>query len=418
MTQIRRVFCLALAALALLCGASATRAADPIKIGFSIEQTGPLAAVGKTGLLAFQIWAENVNKKGGLLGRPVQLVFYDDQGNPSNVPGIYTKLIDIDKVDLLISSYGTNLVAPAMPIVMQKNRLFFGLFALGVNSEFHYPKYFSMLVFGPDPKPTFSKGWFDIALKQNPKPETVALVTADAEFGRNALDGARDNIKKLGLKTVYDRAYPPTTVDYTPIIRAVQATNPDLVYVASYLPDTVGILRAVNEIGLTTKMFGGAPVGTPTASLRTQMGPLLNGLVVGELWEPTETMNFPGVWDFLKQYQAKAPAEGIDPLGYFLPPFAYAEMQILGDAITAVGSLDEEKLAQYMHGHSFKTVVGDISFGADGEWTEPRNLFVQYHGIKGNDIDQFRDDSRITILYPSQYKSGDVIWPYNKAREQ
>ena len=416
MMHIRRAFCIAIAALPLLWSGDLARAAEPIKIGFSIEQTGPLAAVGKTGLLAFQIWAENINKKGGLLGRPVELVFYDDQGNPANVPGIYTKLIEIDKVDLLISSYGTNLVAPAMPIVMQKNRLFFGLFALGVNAEFHYPKYFSMLVFGPDPKPTFSKGWFDIALKQNPKPETVALVTADAEFGRNALDGARENIKNLGLKAVYDRAYPPTTVDYTPIIRAVQAVSPDLVYVASYLPDTVGILRAVKETGLTTKMFGGALVGTPTATLRSQMGPLLNGLVVGELWEPTETMNFPGIWDFLKQYQAKAPGEGIDPLGYFLPPFAYAEVQILGDAITAVGSLDEEKLAQYMHGHPFKTVVGDISFGADGEWTEPRNLFVQYHGIKGNDLDQFRDDSRITILYPSQYKSGDVIWPYNKAR--
>jgi len=416
MTHIPRVVCFAIAALALLLGTTVARAADPIRIGFSIELTGPLAAVGKTGLLAFQIWAEDVNKKGGLLGRKVELVYYDDQGNPSNVPGIYTKLIEIDKVDLLISSYGTNLVAPAMPIVMQKNRLFFGLFALGVNEPFHYPKYFSMLVFGPDPKPTFSKGWFDIALKQNPKPETVALVTADAEFGRNALDGARENIKKLGLKTVYDRAYPPTTVDYTPIIRAVQAANPDLVYVASYLPDTVGILRAVAETGLTTKMFGGALVGTPTASLRSQMGPLLNGLVVGELWEPTETMNFPGIWDFLKQYQAKAPAEGIDPLGYFLPPFAYGEMQILGDAINAVGSLDEEKLAQYMHSHSFKTVVGEISFNPDGEWTEPRNLFVQYHGIKGNDLDQFRDDSRITILYPSQYKSGEVVWPYNKAR--
>ena len=401
MTRIGRAFCIGIAALALLSGVTAARAADPIKIGFSIELTGPLAAVGKT----------------GLLGRQVQLVFYDDQGNPSNVPGIYTKLIEIDKVDLLISSYGTNLVAPAMPIVMQKNRLFFGLFALGVNSEFHYPKYFSMLVFGPDPKPTFSKGWFDIAIAQNPKPQTVALVTADAEFGRNALDGARDNIKKLGLKTVYDRAYPPTTVDYTPIVRAVQAASADLVYVASYLPDTVGILRAVNETGLTTNMFGGALVGTPTASLRTQMGPLLNGLVVGELWEPTETMNFPGIWDFLKQYQAKAPGEGIDALGYFLPPFAYGEMQILGDAITAVGSLDEEKLAQYMHGHAFKTVVGDISFGPDGEWTEPRSVFVQYHGIKGNDLDQFRDDSRITILYPSQYKSGEVVWPYNKARD-
>src|SRR5580704_11766749 len=212
MTHLKRALCaLATAALgsAALLSAGARAEEKPITIGFSIEQTGGLAAVGKTGLLAFQIWAENVNKKGGLLGRPVKLVFYDDQSNPANVPGIYTKLIDIDKVDLLISSYATNLVAPAMPIVMQKNRLFFGLFALGINVEFHYPKYFSMLVFGPDPKPMFSKGWFDLAMAQAPKPKTIALVTADAEFGRNALDGARENVKKAGLKTVYDRAYPP-----------------------------------------------------------------------------------------------------------------------------------------------------------------------------------------------------------------
>src|SRR5271155_1949783 len=204
----------AIASLILLLLILPARAADqpPITIGFSIEQTGGLAAVGKTGLLAFQIWAEDINKKGGLLGRPVKLVFYDDQSNPANVPGIYTKLIEIDKVDLLISSYATNLIAPAMPIVIQKNRMFFGLFGLAVNSEFHYSKYFSMLVFGPDPKPTFSKGWFEIAMAQDPKPKTVALVTADAEFGRNALDGARQNVKAAGLTTIYDRAYPPSTV--------------------------------------------------------------------------------------------------------------------------------------------------------------------------------------------------------------
>src|SRR5947208_3581629 len=196
--------------------AAPARAAEPITIGLGMALTGGLAAVGKSGLLAMQIWAENVNAKGGLLGRPVKLVYYDDQSNPATVPGIYTKLIDVDKVDLVISGYATNMVAPAMPIVMQHNRLFFGLFSLGINVEFHYPKYFSMLVFGPDPKPAFSKGWFDIALAQNPKPQTIALVTADAEFGRNALDGARENVKKIGLKTVYDRAYPPTTVDYTP----------------------------------------------------------------------------------------------------------------------------------------------------------------------------------------------------------
>jgi branched-chain amino acid transport system substrate-binding protein len=406
----------ALAAVVPLLFAQA-QAAEPITIGLSMALTGGLAAVGKSGLLAMQIWAENTNAKGGLLGRPVKLIYYDDQSNPATVPGIYTKLIDIDKVDLLISGYATNMAAPAMPVVIQKNRLFFGLFSLGINEPFHYPKYFSMLVFGPDPKPTFSKGWFEIAMAQNPKPQTVALVTADAEFGRNALDGARENVKKLGLKTVYDRAYPPTTVDYTPIIRAVQATNPDIVYVASYPPDTVGLMRAINEIGLKTNMFGGALVGTPSAAVRTQLGSLLNGVVVVELWEPTETMNFPGIWEFLKQYQAKAPAEGVDPLGYFLPPYAYSEMQILGDAIATVGSLDEDKLAEYMHSHTFKTIVGDISFGPDGEWAEPRPLFVQYHGIKDNSLDQFRDDSHITILYPDKYKSGNVAWPYAEARK-
>lgn len=407
------------AVVGLIVAVSGARAEDkpPITIGFSMEQTGGLAAVGRTGLLAFQIWAEEINKKGGLLGRPVKLVFYDDQSNPANVPGIYTKLTDIDKVDLLVSSYATNLVAPAMPIVMQKNRLFFGLFALGINVEFHYPKYFSMLVFGPDPKPTFSKGFFDVAMAQNPKPKTVALVTADAEFGRNALDGARDNVKKAGLQVVYDKAYPPTTVDYAPIVRAVQATNPDIVYVASYPPDTVGILRAASEIGYKPNVFGGAMVGSAVAGVRTQLGPLLNGVVVGELWEPAKTMDFPGIWDFLKLYQAKAKTEGVDPLGYFLPPFAYAEMQVLEEAITKTGGLNEDKLAEYMHSHTFKTIVGDITFGPDGEWTEPRNIFVQYHGIKSNDIEQFRDDLHITILYPPQFKTGELIVPFAKAQE-
>jgi len=151
----RRTLGAFLAAAALSATGSAG-AAEPIKIGFSMELTGPLAVVGKTGLLAFQIWAEDTNRKGGLLGRPVELVYYDDQSIPANVPSIYSKLCDIDKVDLLISSYGTNLVVPAFPVVMEHNRLFFGLFGLAANAEFHYPRYFSMLVFGPNPAETFS----------------------------------------------------------------------------------------------------------------------------------------------------------------------------------------------------------------------------------------------------------------------
>ena len=406
-----------LAAVLLACAAPVTRAAEPITIGLSIELTGPLAVVGKTGLLAMQIWAEDVNARGGLLGRPVKLVFYDDQSNPSLVPGIYTKLIDIDKVDLLVSSYGTNLVVPALPVVIQNNRVFFGLFALAANSKFHYPKYFSMLVFGRDAVRTFSKGYFELAMAQTPKPQTVAIVAADAEFSRTASDGARENAKAAGLKIVYDRTYPPTTVDYTPVVRAVQAANPEIVYVASYPPDTVGIIHAVTELGLKTNILGGAFVGLPSAALKTQLGPQMNGIVNVELWEPVPTMEFPGIMEFLKKYQAKAPSEGVDPLGYFLPPFAYAELQILGDAVAATKSLNDDKLAEYMHTHTFKTIVGEIAFDEGGEWTEGRPIWVQYHDIKGNDLEQFKKPSTVAILAPPQYKTGDLIYPYTEARK-
>src|SRR5947199_10079871 len=136
------------AATAMLAGAPA-KAADPITIGFGMALTGPLAANGKMSLVAMKIWEEDVNAKGGLLGRAVKLIYYDDQSNPSTVPGIYTKLLDVDKVDFAVSPYATNMVAPAMPVMMQKNKLFIGLLALAVNQHFNYDRYFSMLPTGP-----------------------------------------------------------------------------------------------------------------------------------------------------------------------------------------------------------------------------------------------------------------------------
>ncbi len=417
MRQMKHALGAAVAAATLLWGSAPARAEEPIKIGFSMELTGPFAVVGKTGLLAFKIWEEEVNAKGGLLGRPVKLVYYDDQSNPANVPGIYTKLIDIDKVDLLISSYGTNLVVPAMPVAIQYNRLFFGLFCLAGNAQFHYPKYFSMLTFGPEPVKTFAQGYFDLAMAQNPKPKTVAIVATDAEFQHKAAESAREHAKARGLNIVYDRAYPPTTVDFTPIVRAVQAAQPDLTYVASYPSDTVGFLRSVGEVGLKTNMLGGGFAGLQAAAIKMQLGAMANGVVNVELWEPVETMKFPGVMDFIKKYQAKAPAEGVDPLGYFLPPFAYAELQILEQAITATKTLDNDKLAEYMHSHPFQTIEGEIAFGPDGEWTEGRPIWAQYHSIKGSDIEQFREPKTVTILSPDKYKTGEMIYPYSKARE-
>ena len=246
----------------------AAQAAEPITIGFGMALTGGLAPNGKAALLAMQIWEEETNAKGGLLGRPVKLVYYDDQSNPSTVPGIYTKLLDVDKVDLVVSGYATNMVAPALPVIMQHKRTFLGLLGLAANSEFNYPNYFSIgPTGGPHPKQSFSKGFFEVAMAQNPKPKTVAIVGADAEFPRNATDGARELAKEAGLTIVYDKTYPPTTNDYSPIVRGIQATNPELVFVASYPPDSVGMIRAANEVGLKAKLFGGGMVGLQATAI-------------------------------------------------------------------------------------------------------------------------------------------------------
>jgi branched-chain amino acid transport system substrate-binding protein len=334
------------------------------------------------------------------------------------VPGIFTKLLDVDKVDLVTGDYGTNLLAPAMPIVIQHKMTFFALFGLDVNREFQYPRYFSMVpTGGADPPVSFSKGFFEVAAAQNPKPKTLAIIAADAEFPHNAADGARKNAKEAGLQIVYDKTYPPNTTDYTPIVRAIDAANPDIVFSASYPPDAVGIVRASNEIGLKAKIFGGGLVGLQYASIKQQLGPQLNGIIVYDFWEPAPTLQFPGVLDFLKKYQAKAAGEGVDPLGYYLPPFAYANLQVLAAAVEATKGLDQDKLADWLHKNTIPTVVGDIKYGANGEWAEPRVLTIQYHDVQGSDLEQWKTDAKQTILWPDKYATGKAVYPYADAKK-
>ena len=392
---------------------SASAQGKPLTIGFSMNLTGPLAPNGKAALLSSQIWEADINAKGGLLGRPVKLVYYDDQSNPSNIPGLYTKLLDVDKVDIIASSYATNMVAPAMPIVMQHDRTFFSLLGLAVNSEFHYKRYFSMVpTGGPRPKESFAEGFFEIAAKQNPKPMTVAICGADAEFPRNAMDGARAVMKRLGLKSVYDKTYPPSTTDYTPIVRAIQATNPDIFLACSYPADTVGLIRASHEVGFKPKLYGGGMVGLQATAIKTQLGPLLNGIVVYDFWLPWAKFASDEGREFLKKYQAKSAEAGVDLLGYYLPPYAYARMQVIEQAVKATGGTDDAKLAEYCRKSTFKTVVGDVSFNEEGEWSKAAVMAVQFQGVQGNGVDQFKDPKTEVILWPEQYKTGDIIYPY------
>jgi branched-chain amino acid transport system substrate-binding protein len=417
--KIKPLAWLAGAAVALVAGAGMVvsgqaQTQEPIKIGFGMSQTGPLAANGKQALLGMKIWEEETNAKGGLLGRKVKLVYYDDQSNPSTVPGIYTKLLDVDKVDLVVGGYATNMNAPAMPVVMAKKKTYISLFALDVNHEFKYPKYFAVLPTGPQTKPSFTEGVFQVAAQQNPKPTTLGLVVEDAEFSNNACEGARENAKKFNMKIVYDKKYPPNTTDYSPIVRAVQAANPDVVIVCSYPLGSVGIVLAANELNYTPKIFGGAMVGLQATVFKNKLGSKLNGIINYETWVPSDKLMAPAA-EFFKKYQARAGAEGVDPLGYYLGGWGYAYINMLGEAITATKGLNDDKIADYLRKNPHKTIMGDWSYGPGGEWTKSGMMQVQYHDIKAGE--DWKGMGYQTVLTPASLATGKVIYPYANARK-
>jgi branched-chain amino acid transport system substrate-binding protein len=305
------------------------------------------------------------------------------------------------------------MVAPAMPVVMQKNKVFPSLFALDVNSEFKYPKYFAVLPTGPKTKESFTEGFYQVALEQNPKPTTIALAAEDAEFSNNACEGARENAKKFNLKIVYDRKYPPSTTDFTPIIRALQQANPDLVIICSYPLSSVGIVNTVNELNYKPKMIGGAMVGLQATVFKQRLGAKLNGIVNYETWVPSDKLMAPAR-SFFDKYQSRAGAEGVDPLGYYLGGWGYAYLSALGQAIEGAKSIEDDKIADYYRKNTFKTIMGDWAYGPGGEWTKSGMMQVQYHDIKEGET--WKGMNYQTVLTPAENKTGTLIYPYEKAK--
>ena len=378
---------------------------QPIRIGYCLSLSGPLASNGKTARLAHQIWQQDVNRKGGLLGRQVEMVCIDDQTNPKLVPEIYRRLLDDEKVDLLIGGYGDNSVSPAMPLM-----------ALAVNASFGYANYFVMIPTGPQPNEALTEGFFSLAARQTPKPESMAILAADAPFSKNPVLGAKAHADRHGFRLVSEDRYPLSTTDLVPFIRSLKPVNPDILFLCSYLNDSVGLLRAINEVGLEPRIVGGAMIGPQNGSIKAQLGPLLNGLVNYEYWLPVPKMMFPGVAEMMAKYQSLAENAGADPLGYYVAPQAYAQMQIVEQAIAGTGSLDDAKLAQFTRDASFKTIVGDVKFGKGGGWSEARVLEVQYQNIKGADLPEFKDAKTQAVVWPPSLASGALIYPYAKAK--
>ena len=387
----------------------------PLKIGYCLSLSGPLGENGRSARLAHEIWREDVNRSGGVLGRPVELVVYDDHGDASLVAGLYARLLDIDGVDLVVGGYGTNTILPAMPLVIERGRFFVGLMGLGVNTKLAYERYFAMIPTGPSPSSGLTEGFFEIAAAQEPRPRTVALLTADAEFAKNPVIGAHENARRYGLEIVAHESYPLTTQDFGPILKRLSAVAPDVVFVCSYLADSIRIVRAIAEGGLSPKLVGGSMIGPQSASVKTALGPLLNGFVNYEYWLPIPKM-VASVGDLMKRYQSRAATEGVDALGFYMAPLAYAQMQVVEQAVNATQSLSDAALADYARRTTFDTVVGAVAFGEGGEWVHPRVLQVQFQNVRGNGLEQFADARAQVVITPGDWASGRLAYPYESAK--
>ncbi len=387
----------------------------PIKIGMSMAQTGGLAAAGKSSLLGIQIWRDDINARGGLLGRKVELVVYDDKSSAAETPAIYAKLLDVDKVDILFAPYATVPTAPLLPLVKQRGLLLMGNFSYQVNSKVHHDMWFNNAPWGP-PDAQASE-YLGIGKAAGGK--TIALLTADQEFAQNLAGNARDVAKKMGLNIVYDQSYPPTTTEFSSIVRALKEAKPDIVYIASYPPDSAGILRAVNEIGIgdNVKLFGGGMVGLQNAAVMEGMGSLLNGVVNYNTWLPEKSMYFDGTKAYFETYAKRAVEAKVDPLGFYISPYGYAMGQLLEQAVNATKSLDQKAIAKYLHEHEFKTIVGPIAFDADGEWKVGGTLMAQFHNVADKNIDQFRQPGKQVILAPERLKTGELATPFEAQRK-
>jgi len=406
----------ALAAVSIgMSGGVLAQSQAPIKVGIGIAQTGPLGGGGKAALLGLQMWVEDVNAKGGLLGRKVQLIAYDDQTNPALTPGIYTKLLDVDKVDLIIAPYGTNPTAPIMPLVKQRDLLLMGNFSFDANAQIKHDKWFNNAPWGSG-----AVAWGGTFLEAGKAlgGKTIAFLAADAEFSQNLATGARQIAKAMGLQTVYDQNYPPNTVDFSSMIRALRNAKPDIVFIASYPAESAALVRAVNEIGLgsSVKLIGGGMVGLQFAPIMEPLGSQLNGFVNFHSYVPEKTMDFPGVAEFLKRYQVRAVQEKVDPLGFYLPPYNYAIGQMLEQAVTATKSLDHKVLADYIRKNEMKTIVGNIRYDAVGEWATPRLPMIQFTNVADKNMDQFKQPGKQVIVAPAKLKTGEIV-PFDKARK-
>src|SRR5215218_608958 len=344
---------------------SASDSDKPLVIGISLPLTGDFSQPGGEARKGYEIWADQVNADGGLLGRQVELKITDDASNQDTVVTDYTKLITQDKVDLLLGTFSTLLNFPASAVA-EKNGMLYVEPAGGAPKMFD--RGFEKLFFAQQATAQHQPDVFVdyiASLPENERPKTAAYPTQDDPFTTPVIESMQQQLEALGVETVYTTTYPADATNFQTIASAIAAAKPELIAQGAVFEDGVGLVRSLQQLNYSPKMLFQTSAPSNAGQYSEGIGMAnTEGVFYTVSWNEKATTpnNEEFVAEYAKRYDGGIPAEDAAD--------AYAAAQTVQAAVEAVGSLDQDKLAAWLHSNEVETILGPLAWDETGAPTK------------------------------------------------
>ncbi|QBE66381.1 ABC transporter substrate-binding protein [Pseudoduganella lutea] len=382
--------------------------ASTLKIGHCLPLTGSAARAGRSARLASSAWHDDVNARGGLLGRRVEFVCHDTQSDDGNIAGLYRRLMDEDKADLLLAQ-GAAAVASALPLVAHRERFLLSLREQEGNAGFPYDGHFSLVHAAYDRSAALTEGFFELASAQQPPPRTVGFISADADFARDPIRAAKAMAAKFGLDVVHDATYPLMATDFRSHVANAVRAGCDVLVLCSYLDDGMGLVEAIRACGGPLSMVGGVMVGFAHATVRQALGTSLAGFVNCAHILPASTALPAPLERALGTSASAASLDEGDTHCRDSASLAYLQLQVLEQAVLHAGGIDKEGLAASMRSAVFDTLAGNVGFDRRGEWKQAKAVQVQYQPPGNGAPTQVE-----IIVAPPALAAGRMLYPFSE----
>ena len=378
-------FAAAAAVMALL-GPAPALAQAPIKIGASLSLTGTYAQPGSYQKEGYELCADYLNAKGGLLGRKVEFVFYDDQSMPATGVRLYEKLITEDKVDAVMGPYSSPITEAVANVSEKYQKVMVSPLAATTSIFKKGRKYIFMVI---SPAEAYLEGLVDMAAKRGLK--TIAIVNEDTLFTKASAVGVAEIAKKKGMQIVFQEAYPKGNTDFSALLTKLKAANPDVIAASTYFDDAVAITRQMKELNVSAKMYG-VTVGGDLPKFYDLLKQNAEYVYGSTQWEGT--LPYPGQKEFLDSYQKKFAHEPV-----YHSAAGYAGCVIYAEGVRRAGGLDSDKVREQLLKLETRTFFGDYKVDPDGFQTAHKMVMFQW-----------QDGRKITV-WPDDLASGKPRFP-------